>query len=111
MKQPLCLMLLALLASCATAARMPGTSLADAQLQHDTWNFMRMISGCPEGKVINTELTRPTVAVGPVAIGQWTERWTIDCFGTTRVYNVNYTSSHPTPGTWFQISPEKPASR
>jgi hypothetical protein len=72
--------------------KFPGQSLADAQLQTDTFNMVLLretISDntCGQRKVINTEVVESPRSVG---VDPWAERWTVDRCGKLIYYRIGF---------------------
>jgi len=95
-------------ATTATTKKLPGQSIADAQLQRDTMGNVAILeyvadNTCKQRKVVDTEVIDYPANSNK---DSWTERWTLDRCGNTVKYKVTFTPD-PKGGTSFNVSTEK----
>lgn len=80
---------------------MPGQTLCDPTLQQDVLWYVMLYEevlggGCPNPKVVDTQVVEPPVE------GRWVERWTVDRCGTLIHYRIELAAS-PSGGTSFAV--------
>ena len=89
------LMTVAALPSVAQSGRLPGSSQADALLQHDAMFYVGQNvgvrqKGCPRFEVVDTEFVRYEAAAA-TARRPWHETWTVKACGHTWKIPITFT--------------------
>ena len=92
MRRPLAVVLLALLAGCATAPGLTGrpSTLSDLLLALDTSEKMGGDPRCRSRSLSATEVVVPVELTAQGVSGRWTERWTVDRCGMAVPYVVKF---------------------
>ena len=92
MRRPLAVVLLALLAGCATAPGPTGrpSTLSDLLLALDTSEKMGGDPRCRSRSLSATEVVVPVELTAQGVSGRWTERWTVDRCGMAVPYVVKF---------------------
>ena len=92
MRLALAVVLLALLAGCATAPAPPGqpSTLSDLLLALDASEKMGGDPRCRSRTVSTTEVLVPVELAAQGVSGRWTERWTVDRCGVSVPYVVKF---------------------
>ena len=112
-KLRLSLFLVAIMATSAAAAPLPGhTLVSDATLQHDVTTYIMAIeqvlaARCKKPRIVDTRITRPPKTLAEergtgLAHAKWTERWTIDRCGKKIPYTIDF-DMRGSAGTVFNI--------
>jgi len=108
-RRPLAVVLLALLAGCATAPGPTGrpSTLSDLLLALDTSEKMGGDPRCRSRSLSATEVVVPVELTAQGVSGRWTERWTVDRCGMAVPYVVKFDRA---PGGDLDVSMQREVS-
>ena len=109
MRRPLAVVLLALLAGCATAPGPTGrpSTLSDLLLALDASEKMGGDPRCRSRSLSATEVLVPVELTAQGVSGRWTERWTVDRCGMAVPYVVKFDRA---PGGDLDVSMQREVS-